>query len=100
MLQNILKILKTVITVNKKWVYRFDSFTKSATSLCKHTDSQLMKTNFGGVMIVFFNHKGVIYQHALLPEATVNGEYCVSVLKFSRQHKSSITALELNITLR
>ena len=36
-------------------------------------------------MIIFFDHKGVIYQHILPPKTTMNGEYHALVLKFLRQ---------------
>ena len=33
------------------------------------------------MMIILFDHKGVIYHHAVSSKITLNGEYCVSVLK-------------------
>ena len=33
------------------------------------------------ILFYFFYHKGIIYQHAVPPKTTVNGEYYVSVLK-------------------
>ena len=54
----------------------------------KHTDSLSLKkiwqTNFAGMgmMNVFFDHKCVIYLHAIPPKITENGEYYVSILKF------------------
>lgn len=94
MLQNDPNLLKTVITGDETWVHHYDPLTKSATSVWKHTDSpppkKIRQTKSAGkvMMIIFFDHKGVIYQHAVPPKTTVNGEYYVSVLKILRQHIS------------
>ena len=40
------------------------------------------------MMIIFFDHECVIYQHDLSPKTTVKSEYYISVLKILRQHIS------------
>ncbi len=51
---------------------------------------QIRQTKSAGkvMMIIFFDHKGVIYQHTVPSKTAVNGAYYVSVLKFLRQHIS------------
>ena len=38
------------------------------------------------MMIIFFDHKGVIYQYAMLPKTTVNGENCSGFENFATIH--------------
>ena len=71
MLQNDTNFVNTVITANDIWWYHFDSITKSEISVLKHIDSQPLKKIYrtkpvGMVMvIIFFDHKSVIYQHGV-----------------------------------
>lgn len=38
------------------------------------------------IMIIFYDHKGVVYQHAVPPQITVSAEHYISVLKCLRRH--------------
>ena len=81
------RILKTIIASYKTQVHHFDFFTKSTTNVWKYTDSptpkKIRQTKFADkvMMIIIFDHKGVICQHVVLAEFSVNVEYYVSVLK-------------------
>ena len=39
-------------------------------------------------MISFFDHKSVIYHHAVSSKTTMNDDYCVLILKILLQHVS------------
>ena len=74
-------------------VHNFNPLTKSTVSVWKHNTfsaSEKFLTNqiCWLMIIVLFDHKGIIYQHSVPPKTIMNGEYYVSVLKILHQHIS------------
>ena len=73
--------LKIVITDDKEtWMRHLNPLANSATSIndspAAKKEKKIQQTKFSGkvMIIMFFDRKGVIYQHDVSPKATVNGE--------------------------
>lgn len=86
--------LNRVITCDETWVHHHDPLTKQESSVWKHVDSpppkkvRQTKSATKVMMLVFFDHEGVIYQHEVPHGVTVNADHYITALKTLKIHIS------------
>ncbi len=89
------KFLERVVTVDESWIYHYDPATKQESSCYRGKNQPSKKKvrqakSVGKVMLIaFFDHKGMIYQHYVPhtdPRTTINKEYYIKVIKQLREH--------------
>lgn len=79
--------LRRIVTCDETWVHHYDPETKQESSVWKHKGSPRVQKarvvkSAGKVMhLVFFDHRGVIYDHRVPKGQTITGNYYSSVLK-------------------
>jgi hypothetical protein len=83
--------LDKVITCDETWIFTYDPETKCQTMHWKTPSSPNMKkarqskSKFKAMLIVFFDIKGVIFEHCVPEGATVNQHYYKNVLQTLRE---------------
>jgi hypothetical protein len=84
------EFLKTVITGDETWVYRYDLEMKVQSSQWKHSSSPRPKkaqqawSKVRVLLTVFFDYRGIVY-HCYAPEGqTINKEYYLEVIRHLR----------------
>jgi [histone H3]-lysine36 N-dimethyltransferase SETMAR len=86
------RLMERVITGDETWVYHHDPLCKQQSSAWKHPGSpppkkvRQTKSAKKFMMIFFFDCRGVVYQHAVPPQTSINAEYYVQVLKKLKKH--------------
>jgi hypothetical protein len=84
------EFLKTVITGDGTWVYRYDPETKMQSSQWKHSSTprpkkaQWVRSKVKVLQTVFFDHRGIVH-HSYAPEGqTIDKEYYLEVIRHLR----------------
>ena len=83
--------LKTLIRVDETWsivLISLQSLKYLYRRHCCTASEKILQTKSAvkAMMIIFLHYKNIFYQQVEPLKTTVNGEYCVSVLKILQQH--------------
>lgn len=84
--------VESIVTGDESWLHHFDPEGKQASTQWKTPGSPTPKKakvvkSAGKVMVItFFDHLGMVYQHAVPSGTTVTAPYYVSVIQTLRQH--------------